>query len=124
MIASRTRWPYRIPLGVALGLLASAAILAVLPCPGRSVRRENGRLLSECNGCIREVVIHYVAEAAEVLSPVYCDFLRQLPADVLNEEAARVWSELGYDVRRVRCDSCYRYFGTLHCLVNVLRRDM
>jgi hypothetical protein len=43
-------------------------------------------------------------------------------ADVLNEEAARVWSELGYDVRRVRCDSCYRYFGTLHCLVNVLRR--
>jgi len=43
-------------------------------------------------------------------------------ADVLNRAAARVWASLGYEVRPVRCDSCYRYFGTLHCLVNVLRR--
>jgi hypothetical protein len=43
-------------------------------------------------------------------------------AEVLNRAAARVWADLGYEVRPVRCDSCYRYFGTLHCLVNVLRR--
>jgi hypothetical protein len=40
--------------------------------------------------------------------------------DALNDAAARVWHDLGYDVRRVDCTSCYRSFGTLHCLVTVL----
>jgi hypothetical protein len=44
-------------------------------------------------------------------------------ADSLNRQAAAVWAELGYEVRPVECDSCARYFGTLHCLVNVLERD-
>ena len=43
-------------------------------------------------------------------------------ADALNRAAAAVWRELGYEVRPVSCDACYRHFGTLHCLVNVLRR--
>jgi hypothetical protein len=41
----------------------------------------------------------------------------------LNREAARVWTELGYDVREVECDAAARNFGALHCLVNVLQRD-
>lgn len=41
----------------------------------------------------------------------------------LNEAAAAVWAGLGYEVRPVECDGCARDFGTLHCLVNVMRRD-
>jgi hypothetical protein len=41
----------------------------------------------------------------------------------LNRAAAAVWNDLGYEVRPVECDGCARCFGTLHCLVNVLRRD-
>jgi hypothetical protein len=41
----------------------------------------------------------------------------------LNRAAVAVWEGLGYEVRPVECDGCARSFGTLHCLVNVLRRD-
>jgi Porphyromonas-type peptidyl-arginine deiminase len=44
-------------------------------------------------------------------------------APSLNRAAAAVWTELGYEVRPVECDGCAHCFGTLHCLVNVLRRD-
>ncbi|MHB1034390.1 MAG: agmatine deiminase family protein [Pirellulales bacterium] len=43
-------------------------------------------------------------------------------ASELNREAAGVWTEMGFEVRPVECDACARHFGTLHCLVNVLRR--
>ncbi|HVS37026.1 MAG TPA: hypothetical protein VMS17_15810, partial [Gemmataceae bacterium] len=41
----------------------------------------------------------------------------------LNAAATTVWTELGYEVKPVECDSCAPKFGTLHCLVNVLQRD-
>ncbi len=44
-------------------------------------------------------------------------------AERMNEAAAKVWSEAGYRVCLVECSSVYRYFGTLHCLVNVLQRS-
>jgi len=44
-------------------------------------------------------------------------------ANILNRAAAAVWTDLGFEVREVECESCARYFGTLHCLVNVLQRD-
>jgi hypothetical protein len=44
-------------------------------------------------------------------------------ADLLNAQAARVWADLGYEVQPVDCTSCYRHFGTLRCLVNVIHRD-
>ena len=44
-------------------------------------------------------------------------------ADHLNRAATAVWTELRYEVRSVNCDGCARYFGTLHCLVNVLQRE-
>ena len=37
--------------------------------------------------------------------------------------ATQAWADLGYDVKPVECDGCARNFGTLHCLVNVMRRD-
>jgi len=44
-------------------------------------------------------------------------------AGPLNRAAAEVWTGLGYEVRSVDCDACYPHFGSLRCLVNVLRRD-
>ncbi len=44
-------------------------------------------------------------------------------AAALNREAAKVWTEMGFEVRPVECDGCAKNFGTLHCLVNVLRRS-
>jgi hypothetical protein len=43
-------------------------------------------------------------------------------AERLNEAATRVWEELGYEVKRVDCTDCYKFFGSLRCLVNVLKR--
>ena len=43
--------------------------------------------------------------------------------DALNSAAANVWRSLGYQVRTIDCTSCYRNFGTLHCLVNILKRS-
>jgi hypothetical protein len=43
-------------------------------------------------------------------------------ADALNDAAAQVWRDLGFQVRPVDCTSSYRHFGNLHCLVNVLQR--
>ena len=40
----------------------------------------------------------------------------------LNRAAAEVWAGAGYEVRRVNCTTCYRHFGSLRCLVNVLSR--
>ncbi len=44
-------------------------------------------------------------------------------APELNDAAARAWRSLGYDVRRVDCTEAYTNFGSLRCLVNVLRRS-
>jgi N-dimethylarginine dimethylaminohydrolase len=44
-------------------------------------------------------------------------------AETLNRAAASIWANLGYEVRTVQCDTCACHFGTLHCLVNVLRRQ-
>lgn len=43
-------------------------------------------------------------------------------ADVLNSAAAGVWSGLGFRVVGVDCTDLFPHFGTLHCVVNVLRR--
>jgi hypothetical protein len=43
-------------------------------------------------------------------------------ADDLNDAAASVWRDLGFTVRRVDCSTTFRHFGSLRCLVNVLRR--
>ena len=44
-------------------------------------------------------------------------------ATALNDAAEQVWRDLGFSVRRVDCTETYRRFGSLRCLVNVLRRS-
>lgn len=71
----------RVPLGVALGLVASVLVLPALD--GDSTASvSSGPLLSDCDGAIDQLVIHYVRGADEIVGTVYCDFLRQLPAEV------------------------------------------
>ena len=43
-------------------------------------------------------------------------------AEGLNAAAMAVWKKLGFEVRPVDCTSVFRNFGSLHCLVNVLRK--
>jgi hypothetical protein len=43
--------------------------------------------------------------------------------DRLNAAGAAVWRELGYRVLPIDVTSAFRYFGTLHCLVNVIEKD-
>ncbi len=40
----------------------------------------------------------------------------------LNEEAKTIWRSLGYEVVPIDCTTAYPHFGSLRCLVNVLRR--
>jgi N-dimethylarginine dimethylaminohydrolase len=84
MIPSTAAARYRVALGVLLGLVASAALLSVFDGfgGGNSAATLRGPLLSDCEGPLRELAIHYVSEAAEVVGPTYGDFLRQLPAEV------------------------------------------
>ncbi len=43
-------------------------------------------------------------------------------AEPINEAAAAVWREAGYEVRPIDCTGTYRQGGSLRCLVNVLAR--
>jgi len=43
--------------------------------------------------------------------------------DEMNHAAEQVWQSLGYDVHPIDCTSVFPHFGTLHCLVNVLKRS-
>jgi len=84
MLLSTTAAQYRVALGVLLGLVASAALLSVFDGigGGSPAVTRRGPLLSDCEGPLRELAIHYVSEAAEIVGPTYGDFLRQLPAEV------------------------------------------
>ncbi len=44
-------------------------------------------------------------------------------AEPFNRASAGVWRSLGFTVRPVDCTATYRHFGSLRCLVNVLRRS-
>jgi N-dimethylarginine dimethylaminohydrolase len=72
---------FQVLLGLLLGLAASAGILSVYD-RGAGPAQSNGPLLSENDGALRELVMHYTVEAAETVLPTYRDFLSRLPADV------------------------------------------
>lgn len=62
--------------GVCLGVTAAAAVLALRG--GGSTRADSGAVLSECDGQLRELVIHYEPSARDIALPVYREFLRAL----------------------------------------------
>ncbi|MDP6446709.1 MAG: hypothetical protein QF805_23155, partial [Pirellulaceae bacterium] len=72
---------FRAAAGVLLGLVASALVLLAFE-NNRATAVSMGPQLSDCDGAIGELVIHYVGGAHEIVGAVYDDFLRQLPADV------------------------------------------
>jgi len=62
------------------------------------------------------VIIDRRAGRRVVYMPVYRG------AEALNAAGAAAWRGLGYEVRPVDCTDTFRHFGSLRCLVNVLRR--
>ena len=74
---------WRVRSGALLGLVATIAFIAAQSRSEMSSSRgEHGPLLSDCDGAIRELVVHYVPEAATIVETAYRQFLRQLPEDI------------------------------------------
>jgi hypothetical protein len=67
--------------GVIIGLVAGGGILALTGGPGRGPL-PSGPILSECDGHLRELVLHYEPAAKEIVAPVYRDFLAALDKNV------------------------------------------
>ncbi len=94
-------------LGVLLGLVASAGMLSLYDGDGCNVPEvAAGPLLSDCDGAIREAVIHYVDEAAEVVVPTYRQFLRQLSPGVTVHVVCRDRAAFEDLVARVGSTGC------------------
>jgi len=75
--------------GMALGLLAGGAVLSIAGSGGGNGRNTAlktpspaGPVLSECDGRLAELVIHYEPSAKDLVAKVYHDFLGALESDV------------------------------------------
>ncbi len=73
------RW--QTALGAAIGLVVGLAVLA-LSGSGSDKTAASGPILSECDGRMRELVVHYEPSAKEIVAAVYRDFLGALEPDV------------------------------------------
>jgi hypothetical protein len=67
--------------GVLIGLVVGGSILALTGGPRRGPL-PSGPILSECDGHLRELVLHYEPSAKEIVAPVYRDFLAALGSEV------------------------------------------
>jgi hypothetical protein len=67
--------------GVVIGLVVAFAVRAFF-WTGPIPEAPSGPLVSECDGALRRVAIHYADASDEDVLPTYRDFLRQLPAGV------------------------------------------
>jgi len=69
--------------GIAAGLALAAMVLtyASRRAAPLSARRA-GPVLADCDGALEQLVIHYVPEAADIVTEAYCGFLSALPAEV------------------------------------------
>jgi hypothetical protein len=79
---SSAKW-MRIPLGILLGLVGAAIVLAVVDPRTATPVASPPTVLSDCDGAIDEIVIHYVTGAGDIVGRAYRDFLQQLPGDVV-----------------------------------------
>jgi len=92
--------------GVALGLLAGAVVLTFLGDGGGKGPPPSGPILSECDGRLVELVIHYEPSAKEITAAVYRDFLGALDSDVTVHvvcPSRAAFDELGAMLGQVRC---------------------
>ena len=67
--------------GIILGLVGGAGILALTRSP-QPTGTPCGPILSECDGHLRELVLHYEPTAKAIVAPIYRDFLRALDHEV------------------------------------------
>lgn len=74
---------WRVPLGLLLGLVGAAVVLAVAGLRPFAEPGLRATLLSDCDGAIQEIAIHYVAEAGDMVDRTYREFLQQLPSTVV-----------------------------------------
>jgi len=97
-------------LGMLLGLLFSAMVILAwggktpMNPPARGPR--HGPILSDCDGRIQELVIHYVPLASAIVETVYREFLRELPEDVTVHVACpdrAAFEDLRTRINPVRC---------------------
>ncbi len=77
-------------------------------------------VIPSCDGKTFLTYVNVIIDRRDGQKIVYMPVYRG--AESLNDAAEAVWQGLGYEVRRVDCTSTYRYFGNLHCLVNVLEK--
>jgi len=94
--------------GVALGILAGAFALAIIGGGGgtRATVPPSGAILSECDGRLGELVIHYEPSAKGAVIPVYRAFLSALDSDVSVHvvcPSQAAFNELRSEVGDVRC---------------------
>lgn len=98
------RWQTR--LGVVIGLALGFLILRVAGRGGGHAPAPAGPILSECDGCLRELVIHYEPSAKMAVMPVYRDFLNALETDIAVHVVCpnrAAFDELAAAVGPVRC---------------------
>ena len=81
MLSQRAKLLYW-PLGVILGLLAAFIVMPLLGDDEAHAESTVGPVLSDSDGALRELVIQYTPDSADIVIPPYRDFLSQLPADV------------------------------------------
>jgi hypothetical protein len=80
MRPSILRWPAA--LGALIGLAGGLAILAATR-GSLNDASASGPILSECDGRMRELVVHYEPAAREIVADAYRDFLGALESDVM-----------------------------------------
>ena len=73
-----------------------------------------------CDGRTYLTYLNVILDQRDGRRVVYMPVYEDVPA--LNTAAEGVWRGLGYEVRPVDCSDVYIHFGSLRCLVNVLRR--
>ncbi len=65
--------------GILLGLMISALLAAYLPSGRDTTSRPEGVLLSDCDGVLDQIVLHYTTDSASIVGETYRQFLSQLP---------------------------------------------
>jgi hypothetical protein len=104
MAEGRASWRSRC-LGIVLGLAGAAGVLALAGRAG-TPGPQGGFLVSDCDGPLRELVIHYTLQAAPVTGPIFKQFLTQLPAGVtvhVVSPGRAAYDDLAARVGTLRC---------------------
>jgi hypothetical protein len=110
MSTSKLHWP----IGIILGLLAALAVMPLLGHGSAKAESTVGPAIADCDGAIRELVIQYTPDSAEIVLNPYREFLRQLPADVIVHVVCREQADF---------DALAAHVGKTACKLNPVLVD-